>query len=160
MSYRIQKWDIRFLNLAKEIATWSKDPSTKVGCVITKNVNQIVSLGYNGFPRGDEDLISDYFDRQVKYTKIIHAEENAINHSIINGYSDLKGCTVYTYPFQPCKDCASRLTKLFPDRIVSLNARGKHLFRWRASFDVAKKIFEDNLIDFKLYPFIEKEQTW
>ena len=47
-----EKWDRRFLRLAREVASWSKDPSTKVGAVLVDPLdNTIVSLGYNGFPR-------------------------------------------------------------------------------------------------------------
>ena len=47
------KWDVRFLKLAHEVASWSKDPSTKVGCVLVKG-KKVVSLGYNGLPMGVE----------------------------------------------------------------------------------------------------------
>lgn len=29
-----EKWNRRFVELAKNVSTWSKDPSTKVGAVI------------------------------------------------------------------------------------------------------------------------------
>ena len=46
------KWDRRFLKIAREGATWSKDPSTQVGAVIVDQDQRVVSLGYNGPPRG------------------------------------------------------------------------------------------------------------
>ena len=45
------KWDVRFLRLAHEVAKWSKDPSTKVGCILVKD-KKVISMGYNGFPAG------------------------------------------------------------------------------------------------------------
>ena len=57
-----EKWDIRFLELAKHISGWSKDPSTKVGCVVVGGDREIRSTGFNGFPRGindDEDRLTD-----------------------------------------------------------------------------------------------------
>lgn len=144
---RIQKWDQRFLNLAKEISSWSKDPSTKVGCIIIKNVNEIVSLGYNGFPANDPDLESEYINRDIKYGKIIHAEINAVRHAISNGHWGLKGCTIYTYPFMPCEDCAKVLIELNPDRIVSISANCEHLSRWKDSFEKSRKLFEQNQIE-------------
>ncbi len=46
------KWDKRFLKLAREISTWSKDPSSKIGAVIVNDERRILATGYNGFPRG------------------------------------------------------------------------------------------------------------
>jgi len=61
------KWDIRFLDLAKLVSTWSKDPSTKIGAVITDRDNKIVSLGYNGFPKkvADDDRLNEQYYLQV-----------------------------------------------------------------------------------------------
>ena len=49
----INKWDLRFVSLAKEIASWSKD-TTKVGCCIVNGKNPI-SMGFNGFPAKTND---------------------------------------------------------------------------------------------------------
>ena len=51
----IANWDLRFFGLAEHVAQWSKDPSTKVGAVIVNDLKQVLSLGYNGFPRGCSD---------------------------------------------------------------------------------------------------------
>ena len=66
--------DERYIKISKEIASWSKDPSTKVGVVIVGDKGQIVSQGYNGFPRGFKDTIERYSNRPTKYKYIIHAE--------------------------------------------------------------------------------------
>lgn len=97
------KWDIRFLRLAREIASWSKDPSTKVGAVIVDENNRVVSLGYNGFPRGLNDSPELYADRNEKYKRVLHAEQNAF---IFAEKKDLRHCTLYTFPLAPCPSCA------------------------------------------------------
>ena len=98
------KWDVRFLLLAQHISSWSKDPSTKVGCVVVGADREIRSTGFNGFPRGIDDSIERLEDREEKYPLICHAEENAIMHAARVGVS-LKGCTAYvTWP--PCTRCA------------------------------------------------------
>ena len=56
------KWDFRFLELAKSISTWSKDPSRQIGAIAVKNRN-VIAQGYNGFPRGIEDDKDRYEDR-------------------------------------------------------------------------------------------------
>ena len=101
------KWDLRFLDLAHHISYWSKDPSTKVGCVVVGADREIRSTGFNGFPRGIEDSLDRLEDREQKYPLICHAEENAIMHAARIGVS-LKDCTAYvTWP--PCTRCARSL---------------------------------------------------
>ena len=68
------KWDIRFLDLAQNISTWSKDPSRKIGCVAVGTNREILAQGYNGFPRGIADLPQRYEDRETKYQYVVHAE--------------------------------------------------------------------------------------
>ena len=81
------KWDVRFIELAKHISLWSKDPSTKVGCVVVGEDREIRSTGFNGFPRGIDDDDERLMDREKKYPLICHAEENAIMHAARIGVS-------------------------------------------------------------------------
>ena len=71
-------WGDRYIHLAKEISTWSKDPSTKVGAVVIGNNGEVLSQGYNGFPRGIKDTPQRLKDREKKYNLVVHAEMNAI----------------------------------------------------------------------------------
>lgn len=127
----MDKWDERFLGLAEHISKWSKDWSTKVGAVITKG-NRIISLGYNGFPF----LLADdgrLLDRDTKNKITLHAEENCI----LFAKQDLKGCTIYTYPFPPCSKCSRLLIQSEISRVVSLN---KIPERWAEDMDLAKSL--------------------
>lgn len=100
-------WDARFLELARHISGWSKDPSTKVGCVVVGPDREIRSTGFNGFPRGIEDNEDRLANREMKYPLVCHAEENAIMHAARIGVA-LKGCIAYvTWP--PCTRCARSL---------------------------------------------------
>ncbi len=65
-------WNKRFLDLAEHVASWSKDPSTKVGAVVVDEKKRVVSLGYNGFPRGVLDIDSRYNDRDTKHLFVAH----------------------------------------------------------------------------------------
>lgn len=96
------KWHRRFLKLAEHIASWSKDPSSKIGAVIVDKNNRIISTGYNGFPRGvkDDERLKD---RETKYKIVLHAEENAI----IFSKRDLSDCVLYVSGLPPCSHCAS-----------------------------------------------------
>lgn len=101
----MNKWDRRFLGLALYYSSFSKDPSTKVGCVLVNNKNVPVGLGYNGFSRNSEDLIEVLENRPEKYKRTIHAEENAI----YNRTGDIEGSVAYlTHP--PCISCINRLS--------------------------------------------------
>lgn len=109
-------WDLRHLALAKEIASWSKDPSTQVGALIVGANRRPLSWGYNGFASGVPDCPSAYLDRKLKYEKVIHAEVNAI---ILSG-RDLRDSTLYTYPFPPCGRCSGVVINAGISRVVSL----------------------------------------
>jgi dCMP deaminase len=109
-------WDARFLQLARHIAQWSKDPSTQVGCVVVGPDREIRSTGFNGFPRGIADREDRLQDRDQKYPLVCHAEENAIMHAARIGVS-LKGCSAYvTWP--PCTRCARSLIQAGIGEIV------------------------------------------
>src|SRR5436305_279131 len=74
----LDKWDLRYLEIARQVSCWSKDPSTKVGAVISDNQGRVVALGYNGFARNVEDAVDKLSDRAVKYEMVVHAEVNAV----------------------------------------------------------------------------------
>ena len=111
------KWDKRFLEMAKLVASWSKDPSTQVGAVAVRNRN-VIAQGYNGFPRGMDDDPQYYNDRPLKYRLIVHAEMNAIYNAAENGVS-LKDSTLYVYGLPVCNDCAKGLVQAGIKRIVT-----------------------------------------
>lgn len=130
----MSKWDQRFLDLAAHIAEWSKDPSTKVGCVVVGPDREIRSTGFNGFPRGIEDTAERLADRELKYPLICHAEENAIMHAARVGVS-LKGCTAYvTWP--PCTRCARSLVQAGVAAVVYPASR-EIPERWHADFKMS-----------------------
>lgn len=99
---QVTKWDRRFLELSELVSTWSRDPSTKCGAVIVRSDNTVLSLGYNGFPRGMKDDAELYDDRPTKYARTVHAEMNAM----LTAHGQATGCTLYTWPFISCERCA------------------------------------------------------
>ena len=129
-----EKWDRRFLELAKHISEWSKDPSTKVGCVVVGEDREIRSTGFNGFPRGIEDDSDRLEDREQKYPLICHAEENAIMHAARIGVS-LKGNTAYI-SWPPCSRCTRSLIQAGVNEVV-FPAGVEVPERWRPDFDIA-----------------------
>ena len=105
------KWDIRYLQLAEEVASWSKDPSTKIGAVAVGSKGQVLAQGFNGFPRGMEDKLQYYEDRETKYKYVVHAEMNVIYNATYNGVS-LDGATLYVTGLPVCSDCAKGIIQV------------------------------------------------
>lgn len=103
----MSKWKLRFMDIAHAVASWSKDPSTRVGCVIVGPDRQILTTGYNGFPRGIEDAEHRLHDREMKYKLTVHAELNAVIQAARTGVS-LNGCDAYV-TFPPCPQCVGAL---------------------------------------------------
>ena len=101
-------WDIYFIDMAEFVASKSKDNSTKVGAVVVGPDNEILSTGFNGFPRGVEEVLyPERWERPQKYEWVIHAEANAIANAARVGIS-LKGSRLYVnYKMAPCSDCAA-----------------------------------------------------
>ena len=134
------KWDIRFLKLATHISEWSKDPSTKVGCVVVGPDREIRSTGFNGFPRGIQDSDDRLTNRDLKYPLICHAEENAIMHAARIGLA-LKGWTAYvTWP--PCTRCARSLIQAGVSEIV-IPSGLEIPDRWRDDFEMSMGLLRE-----------------
>ena len=132
------KWDIRFLEMAKLVASWSKDPSTKVGTIAVRN-RTVIAQGYNGFPRGIDD--NDRLDnRTVKYMYIVHSEMNAIYNAAENGVS-LKGSTIYTVGLPVCHDCAKGLIQVGIKRVVTPEIETPE--RWLKSLSLTEEMFKE-----------------
>lgn len=100
------KWKSRFADMAKLVATWSKDPSTQVGAVIFDARRVVVGLGYNGFPRGVADTEERYAEKSVKYKFVVHAEANAI----LNATRGVRECGLLVTK-HPCSECAKLIAQ-------------------------------------------------
>ena len=111
------KWDIRYLDLAKEIASWSKDPSKQIGAVAIGEKGQVLAQGYNGFPRGIDDSEEKYLDKETKYKYVVHAEMNCIYNATSTGAS-LQGATLYISGLPTCSECAKGLIQVGVKRVV------------------------------------------
>jgi dCMP deaminase len=141
------KWDLRFFALAKEVSTWSKDPSTKTGAVIINEEKIVISTGYNGFPRGMYDGPELYENRNIKYTRILHADLNAI----LSAKQNVTGYTIYTYPFFTCATCALAIIQAGIKTVISPEFQDAGLQkRWNQSTELAKTFYRESGIDFKL----------
>ena len=108
--------DESFIRMAAEAASNSRDPSTKVGCVLVRPDGTIASLGYNGAPRGVDDDKYMRGSRELKLAFVLHAEENAVlncRDQSTNGY------TAYV-TMAPCSHCCSVLAQSGIRRVVCM----------------------------------------
>jgi len=129
-------WDHRMLGLARHVADWSKDPSTKVGAVISRPDRTIVSIGFNGFPRRVEDKPHRLLDRDMKLALTVHAELNAI----LTARQIVEGFTIYTWPLMPCSHCAGAIIQSGLKRVVS---PADIPDRWLESMSFSAEIFRE-----------------
>ncbi|MBR4726996.1 MAG: dCMP deaminase family protein [Clostridia bacterium] len=132
-------WDEYFMGVALLSAKRSKDPNTQVGACIVNRRNQIMSVGYNGFPRGCSDEgfpwareSEDAYD--TKYPYVCHAELNAILNS---GGADLEGCRIYVALF-PCNECAKAIIQSGIREVIYLSDKYASSVGTRAS----KRMFD------------------
>jgi dCMP deaminase len=141
----MDKWDLRFLKAAEEVASWSKDPSTKVGCVIVDPEKQVrMGEGFNGFPRFMSDSKELYEDRDVKYSRTLHAELNAVLFS-----QKTEGCTAYvSHPC--CTACALVLIQSGISRVVVRRPTPDLLSRWEESINKAEGFFDEAEVSYEL----------
>jgi dCMP deaminase len=134
------KWHVRYLAMAKLIASWSKDPSTKCGAVIVNADNEVVSIGFNGFPRGVYDSPRKLNDRAIKLAMTLHAERNAI----LFAKQSLKGCTIYTWPMHACSECAAMIIQAGFWRHITMAHNNA---RWQESWNIARDMFNEANVD-------------
>ena len=144
-----EKWDKRFLGMAQLVSIWSKDPSTKVGAVITDGAKKIISLGYNGLPQWVEDKKEILSNREEKYKYIIHAEVNAILQA---NKSDFVAGTIYTYPFLTCPQCAAMIIQAGIMRVVSYKCVDE---RWIPRIEDSKKLLQMAGVEIMEYPALK-----
>lgn len=139
MTEQQKKWDLRFLTLAGIISGWSKDPSTKCGAVIVSPDRRQLAMGYNGFPQNMRDDDALYQDREIKYSRVIHAEMNAI----LNSTHPVTGHTLYVWPFMTCDRCAVHVIQAGIARVVAPHCSTEQWDRWGKSFEAAIYAYEE-----------------
>lgn len=130
------------MDLAEQVSTWSKDPNTRVGAVIVGSKGQILTQGYNGFPRGIKDSPRRLHDRDKKLSLVVHAEMNAIFNATYNGVS-LDGATLFVYGLPVCSECAKGIIQVGISKVViqteQINARP----HWAESWKMSSEMFRE-----------------
>ena len=146
----MDKWDLRFLDLAKHIASWSRDPSTQTGAVIVRPDKSVCSVGFNGFPQRMPDNPEFYANRDEKYSRIVHCEMNAV---LFSRDQSLDGYTLYTYPFMSCDRCFVHMVQKGITRFVAPQATEEQLTRWGPAFEKVRQYAREMGVELEELPF-------
>lgn len=136
------------MDIARNVAEWSKDRSTKVGCVVVSPARDIRCTGYNGFPRGIHDDMDSRHERPAKYKWTEHAERNAIYTAARLGAA-LEGCTMYV-PWFPCVDCARAIIQSGIAELVALEPDFNDE-RWGEDFVLAFQMLSESSVQVRYY---------
>lgn len=145
----MMNWYDYFIKMAELVATKSKDPSTKVGVVVVGEDNEVLSTGFNGFPRGVRETCWDKLDkvrwaRPAKYLFVEHAERNAIHNAARTG-TRLKGSTMY-FNFEPCpcNECAKAIIQAGIKKLVGYDRKfpGKGA-QWEESLHISRVMLKE-----------------
>jgi len=147
---KCSKWDGRFFSVCSLVASWSEDPSRKVGCVLVGGAKEIIATGYNGLPRGVSHSDTSRFSREggEKYKWFEHAERNAIFNAARVGVS-LNGSTMYCSSF-PCAHCARAIIQSGIKEIKTFEYE-KDDPRFGDEFPVSEKMFEEAGVTVRIY---------
>ena len=140
-------WDEYFMGIAILSAKRSKDPSTQVGACIVDANNKVVSIGYNGMPRGvdDEEIPWGHGEGlESKYLYVCHAEFNAILNT--RDGSALNGCRIYVTLF-PCNECAKAIIQTGIKEIIYLDDK----YHEHVSECASRKLLDMARVKYKKY---------
>jgi len=141
-----ETWLSYFMNIARVIATKSKDPSTKVGAVaVDTNTKRILATGYNGFPAGVKER-PERWERPVKYSYIVHSEANIVASAARFGIN-LTGSTLFV-TLHPCVDCAKIVASAGFKNVIYIDTEIKAQVgrEWITLLQHSKNIFEESRI--------------
>ena len=134
-------WDAYYLYMADVIASRSKDKSIKIGAVLVKD-DAIISMGYNGFPRGVDDNVEARHERPAKYSYTEHGERNSIYNAARAGTSTL-GSTMYTQGV-PCADCARATIQAGVSKVVAYyQANDEVMPKWKESCALGREMLDE-----------------
>jgi dCMP deaminase len=146
ISILLNKWKYRYLDLADQVGSWSKDPSRKIGAIAVGQHGQVLAQGYNGFPRGIDDTDERYNNRQLKYKYVVHAEMNCIYNAADNGVS-LRGADLYVTGLPTCSDCAKGVIQVGIKRVFM---RANVPEAWIDSWELTQSFFNEAGVKYEL----------
>lgn len=143
-------WTQYYRTIAHAVKMKSKDIHTQIGAVIVGTGNQIISTGYNSFPRGIADNIDERQHRPEKYYWFEHAERNAIYNAARSGVST-NGSIMYLTCGIPCSDCARGIINAGIIAIYCETELGVVDVRWKDHADRSVQMFKEANLRIEYY---------
>lgn len=144
-------WSKYFLGIAEQVKLKSKDESTQIGAVIVGKDKEVLSTGYNSFPRGLNDNLKERQERPEKYYFMVHAEANAIVNSARIGFS-IKNSKMYLTCGIPCSECAKLIINAGINEVICKNidddVKGEH---WSISKKKTLEMFNECNVKLTFY---------
>jgi dCMP deaminase len=158
-SSSIPNWDEYYLEICRVVGARSKDPNTKLGCIIVGPAKEIRTTGYNSFPRGIRDDVPERLVRPAKYLWIEHAERNAICNAARCG-TPLEGCTLYV-EIMPCMDCARAIVQAGIKEVIVSGARMAQYSSdyYNEQFGNSLTLFSEAGVTVRMHPAVTDVQT-
>lgn len=149
-----KNWDGYFMSLMFLVSMKSKDQSTKIGAVIVSPENEIISTGFNGFPRGCDDEVKERHERPLKYSWFAHGERNSIYAAAKLGHA-LNGCRMYTQG-TPCSGCAvaiiqSGIKEVIVSSLWEDSAENRKQTKWKEEALISKEMFQEAGVKLRIY---------
>lgn len=146
-------WNKYFIDLLEPIASKSKDPRTKVGAILVNHDHELISAGFNGFPRGVKDLPERYNDRPTKYKFVAHADTNALNIAAKNGKSTNN--SIMYLPWYPCTNCTKSIIQCGVKKVVidgrNYEEKEAHWTAWKEDIDISKTMLSEASVEIEIY---------
>lgn len=144
-------WDKYFLNIAEQVKEKSKDRRTKIGSVIVGPDNEIVSTGYNSFPRGIDDDVEERQQRPEKYFWMVHGELNAILNAARIGVST-KNCKMYLTCGVPCSNCGRAIINAgITEVYCKIEDTTRNREKWDEESSKTREMFKESGVKITFY---------
>ena len=144
------RWVEYFRTLAHTVKLKSKDVNTQIGAIIVGKDKEIVSTGYNSFPRGIDDFKKERQEKPEKYFWFEHGERNAIYNAARIGVST-KGTTMYLSCGIPCADCARGIINAGIARIFCERGGGATGIKWAESAERSWEMLDEAGVSVQFY---------
>jgi len=140
---------VKYYKLIRYMAdTFSKDPSTKVGCLLLAPESlQILSMGYNGFPRGVDECDASRWERPIKYSYVEHSERNCLYNACRSGICTNNSIAITT--LYPCCDCCRALIQSGIKTLITIVPNYEDP-RWGEDFKISTTMFKEAGVDVTL----------
>jgi dCMP deaminase len=150
----MMEWTEYFLNIAEVVKEKSKDNRTKIGAVIVGQNKEIVSTGYNSFPRGINDEVEERQQRPEKYFWMVHGEMNAILNAARIGVST-NGCKMYLTCGVPCSNCGRAIINAgIKEVYCKPEDTTRNREKWDEEASKTRQMFEESGVKIVFYQHI------